>query len=541
MNPFTYVKQPSVFDSIVGPAGAEEYEVDVFFTGHLRALGNSDICWTRFNFGPVADVDAGNLANTAADNYGKIPFPRNVNSALPFGATPPPVDARRMPAIYDQDGDVRGYPGEQLEPSPRRQSFQSRDIDWLVTAEIEDPAAPDEPFNFATKPDWTNWQTEAKGLEEYFDPKFYVGVVTRDPATGNLVETLYAVSWTEGLYDRASGLYTVTPVLQEISASGVFDLPLNPGHPDAAHLNELIAPSARRQAEDEGAFAGGPGDYSAFMWPSVTLQISPASGTLKWSSPLFNPDNPGDPLAVFTSTNTPEIVDVVMYGSYTPFVRRVTTDEADDDSPSAFFNMGGSQRLTVFWRRNYGSAETPHFGRPVFMHRSFTRALQLGRVAAPGDITEVYDLTTGEALSSPGQWEMVSEPNGIIRINFETSAAAERVGHRIRVTYNTGAPDDPQVEQHRVIGWSLEETIPINTVIAGGPIRAFPEVYDVPGTNAQAVRYWLLWSSNRGVYDLREPDQNGQQVRQSSDVYLAVVAPEHAGLIAEIDPPQVGR
>ncbi|MGC9318182.1 MAG: hypothetical protein ACP5KN_09125 [Armatimonadota bacterium] len=513
--PFTYVKQPSAFGGEVGDPANPEFQVDVFFTGHIRALGNSDICWSRFNFGPIGGADF--PYNGVDNNYGKVPFPRMVNA-----------DGMRMPEIYDAEGDLRGYAGEQLQPSPRRQSFQSRDIDWLVTKEVPDPAARDEPFNFETKPDWTAWLAEDFGMEQYDDPKFYVGVVTE--AGGTRTEDLYAVSWANGSYDRSTGIYTVTPVLTGISAAGTFELPLNPGHPDNNHLGELIDPAVRREAEDQGAFAA-PGDYASFMWPSVRLRISPASGTLKWSSPLFNPDHRGDRLAVFNSENTPGIVDVVMYADYTPFVRRVTTDEANDDSPSAFYDLAGSSRLTVFWRRSYGGRDTPHFGRPSFMHRSFTRALQVARPPiTAGDISEVWDVTAGEEPP----WVLASEENGIITIEPEPATTPARVGHRIRVSYNG------EVEQHRVIGWSVETPVPVNTVIAEGPVRAFPEIYTVPGTNFQSVRYWLLWSSARSVFDLRPPDQDGQQVQQATDVYLAVVAPEYGSLIADLQVPRVG-
>jgi len=524
-SPFTYVRQPSAFGSYVGAPADPDYQVDVFFTGHIRALGNSDICWTRFNFG---DPDDATFPLTGMQsNYGKVAFPRVVNG-----------QGLRMPTIYDATGDVRGYAGEQLEPSPRRQSFQSRDIDWLVTERAPDFSAPNDPYNFEGKPDWTGWLTDAAdpGLEQYYDPKFYVGVITE--SGGVRSETMYAVGWAGGGYDRGTGLYVVTPVLTGIGSGGTFVLPLNPGHPDNGHLGELIAPSARAEAEAAGAFAGGPGNYED--WPSVTLQINAASGTLNWSSSLLNPDNLADPLAVFNTGNTADVVEVVMYADYTPFVRRVTTDLANDDSPSAFYDLAGSSRLTVFWRRSYGDTDTPHFGRPSFLHRSFTTALQVGRPPiAAGDISEVWDLTAGQALAAGTDYELASGDNGIILIEPNPATFPGRVGHRIRVTYDDGS-GTTQVEQHRVIGWSTETPVPVNTVIAEGPLRVVPEVYAVPGASFETARYWLVWSSPRPVYDLRAPGSNGQQVHQSSDVYVAVVAPEYSSLIADLAVPRLG-
>lgn len=536
--PFTYVRDASAFGGYIGDPEDPEFAMDVFFTGHIRALGNSDICWTRFNFGRPTDPDFPIVG--AATNYGKVAFPRVVNPVIP-SLTPAPAShpVTHMPAIYDAAGVVRGYAGEQLASSPRRQSFQSRDLDWVVSARVDDPDEPDAPFNFATKPDWTGWETAAApapGLEEYVDPKFYLGVITEN--AGVRRETLYTLSWTVGAYNADTGLVEVTPVLTGIGASGAFDLPLNPGHPDNDHLGELIAPSARADAEEEDAFAAA-GDYED--WPSVTLSINPASGTLGWSSHLFNPDNPADPLAVFNTGNTTDLVDVVMYADYTPYIRRVTTDPADDDSPSAYYDLGGSSRLTVFWRRSYGDTDTPHFGRPSFMHRTYTTALQLAQPPVTlGNITEVFDLTTGVALAQGTEWGLASPENGIILIDPSATTYPGYAGHRIRVTY-TDAQGFTQKEQHRVVGWSIETPVPVNTVISEGPLRVVPEVYTVPGDSFQTVRYWLIWSSARPVFDLRTAAAGGQVVQQSADVYMAAVAPEYGSLIADVQVPQLGQ
>lgn len=530
--PFTYVRDASAFGGYVGDPADPEFAMDVFFTGHIRALGNSDICWTRFNFGRPTDPNFPIVG--AATNYGKVAFPRVTNPVIP-SLTPAPAihPSTRMPAIYDATGTVRGYAGEQFAASPRRQSFQSRDIDWVVSARVDDPADPAVPFNFATKPDWTGWETGGgPGLEEYVDPKFYLGVISE--TAGVRTQTLYALSWTTGAYDASTGLVQVTPVLTGIGAAGTFTLPLNPGHPDNDHLGELIAPSARPDATAAGAFAAA-GNYED--WPSVTLSINPASGTLGWSSHLFNPDNPADPLAVFNTDNTTDLVDVVMYGDYTPYVRRVTTDQADDDSPSAFYDLGGSSRLTVFWRRSYGDTDTPHFGRPSFMHRSYTTALQLAQPPVPlGRITQVLDLTTG--VEPP--WALASAENGIVLIDPNATSYPGYAGHRIQVTY-TDANGFTQVEQHRVVGWSIETPVPVNTVISEGPLRVVPEVYTVPGATFETVRYWLIWASARPVFDLRPETAGGQVVQQSADVYMAAVAPEYGSLIADMQVPQLGQ
>jgi hypothetical protein len=77
-----------------------------------------------------------------------------------------------------------------------------------------------------------------------------------------------------------------------------------------------------------------------------------------------------------------------------------------------------------------------------------------------------------------------------------------------------------------------------------------PERYDVPsgvgGGTLQAVRYWLFWSSPRGVWDLRLVEDNANTryrpsggaapdlpIHTSTDIYTAVVAPEFGMLRPE--------
>jgi hypothetical protein len=93
--------------------------------------------------------------------------------------------------------------------------------------------------------------------------------------------------------------------------------------------------------------------------------------------------------------------------------------------------------------------------------------------------------------------------------------------------------------------------IPVDTVIGEGAVVAVPESFLVPNSDGgnpaiPAVRYWLFWSSPRGVYDLRlVEDTNGTRytpvngkpydlaVHPSADIYTAVVAPEFGSLQPE--------
>lgn len=537
LDPFTYVKEAGAFGT-TDAAGV--FQLDVLYTGHIRALGNSDICWSRFRFGDPTDPDF--PFNSAEYNFGKAYFPRVAGET--YGTTAS-RDARNMPAIYDANGDVRGYPGEQLESSPRRESFQARDIDWLVTYEYQNTTD-------GVGPDWYDWTTAGVDLTEYDDPLFYVGVVTDDGATRR--QNIYAVDWSRGSYNPATGLYTVMPRLVELTDSGLAELDpdIRPAvwHPyddsggagvfwrdiGGVMAKALLSPALRREATDATAWDTG----TTEQWPAVTLTINPASGMVQWSHSLFNPDNRFDPLAVFNEQNTPNIVDVVMYADYTPFIRRATTDRADDDSPSAFWNAGDSGRLTIFWRRSYGDTDTPHFGRPSFLHRTYTRSIQVGRPPV-GSVTEVLDLTLDPAGSITAPYNLASAANGVIEIAPDPLTSLTGVGHRIAVTYTDGAGIS-RTEQHRVIGWSLETPVPINAVTSEGPLRVIPEVYEVdPGTGNvfNTVRYWLAWASPRGVYDIRPAANDGQRVHESADIYLAVVAPDHSSLIADLQVPRL--
>ncbi|MFW5866234.1 MAG: hypothetical protein ACOCX2_00365, partial [Armatimonadota bacterium] len=275
VNPFTYVRQPSVWGEMVENAdGVEQFQMDVVYTGHLRSLGNSDICWSRFNFGDPTNADF--PFNGAGDNFGKVPFPRVVGTTYRDLVTSP-TDARGMPAVRDVDGEVRGYVGEQLESTPRRRSYQGRDIDWLVTREKQDPADEDNPFNFQTKPDWTGWMTDGSKpeLRSYEDPMFYVGVVTDDGES----QFVYAVEWTRGSYDASTGLYRVLPRFIRMTGGGPGELhaPPDDAGPPVWHPYDDSADSANPDAAGQSVFwrdvGGGAVNAKALLAPSARGQV----------------------------------------------------------------------------------------------------------------------------------------------------------------------------------------------------------------------------------------------------------------------------
>jgi len=483
-SPFTYVKDPCAFEQLVSGAPY----VHVFFAGHVRAAGNSDICWVKFYEPMMVDPDA---------NYGKEPFARV-------------ADNEYMPAVAWLGGNPIAWAGEELASDARRHNFSTRHLDWLVSDDTQDGDADD--TNFATAPN----------VATYDDPQFYLGVV-RDSA-GALVEDRYTISWSDGRYGRSSGSYLVTPVLTGLHATAPPPLPAGVEHPTRA--GELLDPHVRVEGPDP-------------QGPSVRMRMDPAAGTIRWSAALFNADNPADPLAVFNTSNTPGLVDVVMYADYKPYIMRITTDEANDDSPSAFYDLGESSRLTVFWRRSYSSTDTPHFGRTDFMHKTWTTALQVARPPIAG-ITAITDITPSPNQPVGAANYTVDGRNGII-----TLTELRRIGHVIRVDYTSATSAGAQTEYHRIIGWSKETPVPVDTVVSEGKLDVIPETYAIPdglggaGT-VDLVRYWLFWSSPRATYDVRAAGNDGQQVHQSSDVYCAVVAPEYGSLIRQADVPRIG-
>jgi hypothetical protein len=284
----------------------------------------------------------------------------------------------------------------------------------------------------------------------------------------------------------------------------------------------------------------------------LTLEIDPSAGVAQFSSPLYNQSveeyrrlfnnaAPVDPTTVFNSSMAlggVPLADVVMNGWYVPYVWRVTRSGAQDDAPSAFYGCSTANRLTVFWRRSYPASESPHFGRAAFMYKVLTNSLYVGRPPVTGNPT-FTDLTAGGAVT----------PTAADNASGTYTFPAALDGHYIGVDY-TGPGGANYSERHQVVGWSTESIVPVDTVIGEGPLVAVPETYDVPdGTGngtMPAVRYWLFWSSPRGVWDLRLVEDPGGTryvpgggapdlpIHASTDIFSAVVAPEFGSLRPEM-------
>lgn len=474
--PFVYAKDPTAF-LWTDPRGAGGVgtQVHVVFSAYVARQQNEDICWAAFDQATM---------NDPASNFGKLTFPRVINN----------------PVLPATSATTRA--GEQLVGDGLRQSFSSRHLDWLTTPTLE------------TSP-----------LSDARDPRFYLGLIfSNAPAA----PALYSISWGAGTYNRARGVYVFTPVFRPLGGAPALPAAVETV-PGSGILRNPLSP-------------GGAGSVPV----PLTMQLEPSTGTVTFSGPLFNPANRSDIGAAFNRTiaGLGNLVNVALYADYTPFIFRVTTSDAADDSPNAFAEVDANDpnqlRLVFLWRRSYSQKDTPNFGRTDFMYKTWT----LGTQVAAGPITAgpVVSGWTGGGWSpalTAGQTGdyTVNARSGIISMvadGYRTGNTtgvfwlqSSNDGARLRIAYNG------LVEEHRIIGWSQETPAPVDTVQNEGPLRVAPEIYTVSaggGNTMPTVRYWLIWSSPRPIYDLRLV---ASVLHQSSDVYLGTVVPRYGAALRE--------
>jgi hypothetical protein len=284
----------------------------------------------------------------------------------------------------------------------------------------------------------------------------------------------------------------------------------------------------------------------------VEMYVDPAAGLVRFSVPLFNPTNSADPAAFFSSGNFPSVVDVQLWASYTPYVYRLCRDEANDDSPSAFFDYGDPNlaspvrtaaeraslgRFVVFWRRSHGASEAPHFGRTSFLYKTYSTAVQVSEPPLDARnvpvVTDVTDARVG-AIGVIG----MDAAAGAIGLP-PAQAGLSLAGHRVSVAYDSRATGTRQVEYHTVPGWSEEKRVNVDSVYSEGPLVARKEWYRVKVTDAGGrdalqylSRYWLFWTSPRTLYAYDPGTATGGFAR-STDVYFATVVPESGTSVTE--------
>lgn len=471
--PFIYTDDPCAFLWTPPPGLGMGTQVNVVFSGYLARQLNEDICWAAF--------DQANMSNPAA-NYGKLTFPRLVNN---------PVLPVTNPGV--------ARAGEQLEGDGLRQVFSSRHLDWMVSSTFESAPVP------------------------AVDPQLYLGLVYAGaPST----PILYQVSWASASYSRARGVYRGVPVFTPI--------PGGPALPGTGVIH------------DAGVLRNPLGGGNP-----VVMEIEPSTGTVTFSAPLFNDSNPADLGAVFNTTEPGlgTLTNVMIYADYTPFIFRLTTSDAADDSPNAFAEIDATDpyqlRLVFLWRRSYSQKDTPHFGRTSFMYKTWTLGTQVARPPIAGGLAVAAWTGVAFAPLTLGTDYTVNPSSGIITVTADGYAGGSTDGvfwlqsafdgARVQIGYTDGLGAG-WTEEHRVIGWSQETPVPVDTVQNEGPVRAVPEIYTVStetGAAVSAVRYWLAWSSPRPVYDLRLPGAGGSVVHQSSDIYLGAVVPHYGVALRE--------
>lgn len=391
--------------------------------------------------------------------------------------------------------------GDEMRPDGLRQSFAARHLDWVTSRRPPGVAGG---FDF----------TDARAP---IDPAFYVHLVS--PGGAASVHDVYEVGWTRGRYNRAKGTYR----LAGLTFAELFGPPLPDPNPD-------------------DPLTGQP----------IEMEVDPAAGVVRFTTPLYNATNPADPATLFNSTDFPGLIDVQLWAAYVPYVWRVCRTDANDDSPSAFADYSGPGlaspvadpadraslgRFVIFWRRSHGASEAPHFGRTSFMYKMYTTAIQVGH--PPIDtLTSVTDIT------NPGPNAAVMEgadlEDGIIGL----APPAPRVtisGRVIEVVY-TSADGNTYTEYHGVVGWSEEKRANVDTVLSEGPLVAKREWYalnpltDDAGVSAATYlsRYWLFWTSPRASYQYDPtPGAETGTFFRSRDVYYASVVPEFGTAVPE--------
>lgn len=521
-SPLTYAKDPSPFPEDENNDGSDDI-VNVFYSAHVRSEGQADICWNRFDIGGMTGQDPN------IPNYGKLAWPREAIFNGPWVNTE--AGWREMP--------------EEFKPNGLRQAFTSRHLDWIVHDNnagnnfAESPQGPADPTSVSTDPgDGNNYIWRA----DIVDPVLCLGLIFDDPTDGNRpVARLYWLTWDEGSaeYHRDRGMYEGTAKLYPVDGVGAIPDPYATADGDGYLLN----------------------DPSRTGW-QVNMEVNPALGSVTFSAPLFNVDRPDDRLAVFDNALTASVggndyplVDVAIYGSYDPYIYRVTRSGANDDCPSAFYGLSSARRLTVFWRRSYPSSRPPHFGRSGFMHKSFTTAIQVAKPPLDGNPSVSERASDGASLS----WTGIDLNSGVILYS------PIHRGSAVNITYTSTVDGQQHRERHEIPGWTKEMPVPVRTNGSEGRLVVKPEVYntsyelpDGSTASTDVVRYWLFWTSLGTVYDMRllnvtnpgtTPNAVGtRQVingdpepifMQSADVYTSVFAPEFGPTMRERQTPVV--
>ncbi|MBC7286618.1 MAG: zinc ribbon domain-containing protein [Armatimonadetes bacterium] len=462
-SPFAYTKDPCAW--VVDEylaGGGSDQVLNVVFSGFVRAQGNADICWVKFRR---------SLLDQPSQNWGKKAFPR-LEGRLPI-----PQTSRTA--------------GEEMTSDVHRQTFLSQHLDWVV----HDVSPTD---NFGRAPDPTRQ-----------DPRLYLAVVTDTPGDHNPpAVSLYGITWThnEDRWDRTRNAYFVEPRFVRLEGPDV----LAPLYIDGSAPSRLIDPATARQSQPR----------------PLLMEINPAAGMVRFSSPLFNTEAPNDPTAVINTSAVANATDVVMFIDYTPMIWRISTDPADDDCPWAYW-VPHNGYIAFFWRRTYPVADAPHWGRSSFVYKLWAPSVSVRTPPIQGTPT----VTASDILGRPRPGDEFDVHN-----NWTVVLRRMRVNELpwvVTVTYNSGAV----TERRLAPGWTRERRVEIDTELMSGPFTVRPEPANVTAPSGQTMevpRFWLVWSSPRALLDLRSAASGGGALRQTSDIFTAVVVPDVNSAVAEL-------
>ncbi len=473
-SPFVYVKDPSpwVWGEYLSNNNVDAV-LNVVFSGYVRRSGNADICWVKFRQHFMGNPD---------HNWGKKAFKRLEHR---FEIAPP------LTRTNAGDPATGIWVGEEMSSDEYRQTFWTRHLDWVV--HDNGPG-----HNFGNQPD--------PALQ---DPRMYLVVVQDTDGDGQPPTlSVYEVTWqhTDERWNRTRNAYIVEPRFQLLRGPDVLAAFTYPG--DSAPYR-LVDPPTARQPQPR----------------PLMMEINHAAGTVRFSSPLFNTLAPGDTTAVVNTSAIAQATDVVMYIDYTPMIWRITTDPADDDCPWAY-NARANGYLAIFWRRTYPASEPPHWGRSSFMYKLWAPAVVVRHPPMPNNFT-VEHFTNGAYAPVPSSNYDAYPAAGMIRFRYMYPAD---LPWAIRVTYG------PYTDLCVAPGWTKEYRVPVDTQLVSGPFSVAMEprrVHTPSGNIVESARFWLTWSSPRALLDLRPVANGGGAIRQSSDVYTAVVAPDLASMVAE--------
>ncbi len=584
--PFTAVKDvaPFLYTPPVhyNPAlyGTEaQPQVRVFFAGYARHLGNFDIYEVRFNRDDLV---------SGKNNSGKVSFGYVEGGTPGLPVTNPSVSQPKDPATLAGPGEG---PGEQFTGDVLRREFHSRHLDWLTGT-----GGPSVTLTLGVRVTGleraihyydVTWGTMSAARGEGYDAKR--GVYTVIPRFSPHDPEFYPVP-PLGDQGPAAPANNSLPKVRYYAGGGL----------DGADAYEFIDPTTRGLADAEKAPLKLEIDPAVgrvrFSAPLFNV-LDPGDRTAVFNTSFNYEDNDGKDDGqvvdvflcgdytpfVWRHTTSPADDDCpTIISQHGPW-------HGNEQASAYPWSLDSNNtQFTLMWRRAFGSGQAPYHGRTCYMMKLYNHAVRVNHppivnvgslevktpsddanpqaeLVGPGMPAETaepidnentshqgampkgwdgstrnefdVDAPNGEIAIWPGVTRWVRYPNGDWR---RAGVGTVRIKYRYQYVDAAGAVQTAEAnEVHSVGGWSEETVIPIDTVLAEGPLRVAEETYRVPALQGQATptvvarRYWVFWTSPRPGYDLRLPAAGvpGSQVYQSSDIFYCAINPEFPTLV----------